>query len=409
MAGQFVNTIHKQTLDTLVDGLKSILNNPYYIWSNKSPTVCDYYRINKEASMLDEGSRLNYADTGHDSPLWYDLIKDFYIYGLEQIQIQMEHGEFGAEAGTISGEAVILPNTIIPYPGDFFTISYLKERFLFKIVDQSHDTMDNGNNIYKISYELSSNKEDDIEPNIKNTYHMVLGNVGTDLECIIRDEKYNLLSRIDFFTENLMELYRSYFYNERIQSFTFKYNVSYFYDPSMIEFIKKHHLLYSPGNQDYIHIDHVLPLQRSFPLEYKHTIFRCLENWDLNRARLYKTTGVATMITDKFSIFYTRPEQYFAMRYDNDTFLNEFYGNINIIKDEFIEGIENNIIYSDENAIYNIIIKIANNMDLTEEDIDTFMYMCDVLPNEIIFYAIPMTLYCIKRYGSELIKRAGNV
>lgn len=407
--GQFVNTTHKQTLDTLVDGLKDILKNPYYIWSTKSPTVCDYYRINKEASMLDEGSRLNYADTGHDSPLWYDRIRDFYIYGLEQIQIQMEHGDFGAEASTITGEAVILPNTIVPYPGDFFTISYLKERFLFKVVDQSHDTMDNGSNIYKISYELASSKEDDIEPNIKYTYHMVLGNVGTDLECIIRDEKYNLLSRIDLFTEELVELYRSYFYNERIQSFTFKYNVSYFYDPSIIEFIKKHQLLYTQGSQDYIHIEHILPLQRSFPLEYKHTIFRCLENWDFENIRRYKTTGVATMITDKFSIFYTRPEQYFAMRYDNDTFMNEFYGNINIIKDEFVEGVESDDIYSDENSIYNIIIKIANNEDLGEEDIETFISTCDILPNEIVFYAIPMTLYCLKKYGSELIKRVRNV
>ena len=42
MAGKFVNTEQKVMFDTLSDNMKSLLDNPYYKFSDKKGTVCQY-------------------------------------------------------------------------------------------------------------------------------------------------------------------------------------------------------------------------------------------------------------------------------------------------------------------------------------------------------------------------------
>ena len=128
MAGKFINTEHRDNIDSLVVGLKDILKNPYYKWNDKSGTAVVYFNQNKEATTLDEASKLYYADIGINSPIKYNMIEDFMLYGIEQIAISMENGDFGPEASEISGEAIILPNTITPYPGDYFHIIYVEGR-----------------------------------------------------------------------------------------------------------------------------------------------------------------------------------------------------------------------------------------------------------------------------------------
>ena len=46
MAGKFINTDQKITFDTLADNMKDLLNNPYYQFSDKKGTICQYYNIN---------------------------------------------------------------------------------------------------------------------------------------------------------------------------------------------------------------------------------------------------------------------------------------------------------------------------------------------------------------------------
>ena len=79
----------------------------------------------------------------------YWEIKDFMIYGIEQIAVQMTNDDFGPTASEIEGEAIILPNTIIPYVGDYFNIDYTDEKLLFRITDATPDTLENGSTLQK--------------------------------------------------------------------------------------------------------------------------------------------------------------------------------------------------------------------------------------------------------------------
>ena len=138
---KFINTQNRVVIDSLVEGLKeSIRDNPYYMHNDKKATITTYFNVNLKKSTLDESLRTNYSNLGEDSPLRYNKINNFYLYGIERISTDLDLGDYGISAGDIEGEAIILPNTIIPYPQDYFYINYLKLNayysFLFVLIIQ---------------------------------------------------------------------------------------------------------------------------------------------------------------------------------------------------------------------------------------------------------------------------------
>lgn len=403
MGGKFINTEHKESIDTLVTGVKDILKNPYYRWNDKSGTPVTYFNQNTEKSTLDTSTKLYYQDVGLASPIYYNIIKDFMLYGIEQIAIQMVNDEFGPEASEISGEAIILPNTITPYVGDYFNIDYTEEKLLFKINDVSPDTLENGSNIYKVQYKLESARLEEIleEQNIANHYHMVINNVGTKLNPIIRDEHYNIIKRLDQVLFNLRLYYKSTFYNSRVQTFIFCHNGYRFYDSYMIEFLKEHDLLNSEdADNEYVYISHALNLPATFPIKYNKSFFACLEKKDKNNVRAYEYRGLSKYIDQPLTIFSTRKEEYFSIEHETHSFnVNDI---IPCFKDEMVTAIENDTILGGENSLYNIIVKYFNNKDLTQEDIDA-LEMIDFYDSVYLFYAIPCILYCIENYVISLV------
>lgn len=399
MAGKFINTEHRDNIDNLVTGLKDILKNPYYKWNDKSGTAVVYFNQNKEASTLDDSTKLYYADIGIDSPIKYNMIEDFMLYGIEQISISMENGEYGAEASEIAGEAIVLPNTIIPYPGDYFNIIYTEENLLFRVIDVTPDTLENGANIYKIQYKLESSQLEEVleADNIEDKYNMIVNNIGTGFNTIIRHESYNLIKSLDQVLYNLRIYYKSVFYKERVQTFVFLHNGQRFYDPYMIEFLKENKIL--DGNEDYIYLCQQIKLSNLFPIKYNKTFFRCLETKDLKRLRFYEHRGSAEYISDPLSIFQTRLENYFEIKHEvSDT----EYG-LPCFKDDLINAIEDNRLLKCNDSVYNIIIKYFHNIPIDQEDIDNLDYI-DFSDNIIIFYSIPCIIYCIERFVKSLLK-----
>lgn len=399
MAGKFINTEHRDNIDSLVTGLKDILKNPYYKWNDKSGTAVVYFNQNKEASTLDDSTKLYYADIGLDSPIKYNMIEDFMLYGIEQIAISMENGEYGAEASEIAGEAIVLPNTIIPYPGDYFNIIYTEENLLFRVIDVTPDTLENGANIYKIQYKLESSQLEEVleDNNIEDKYNMIVNNIGTGFNTIIRHESYNLIKSLDQVLYNLRTYYKSVFYKERVQTFVFLHNGQRFYDPYMIEFLKENKIL--DGDEDYIYLCQQVKLSNLFPIKYNKTFFRCLETKDIKRLRFYEYRGSAEYISDPLSIFQTRLENYFEIKHEvSDT----EYG-LPCFKDDLINAIEDNRLLNCNDSIYNIIIKYFHNIPIEQEDIDNLDYI-DFSDNIMIFYAIPCIIYCIERFVKSLLK-----
>ena len=92
-----INTRHLDMTQSVIDFQSDLLKNPYYLFNDKKGIPVDYYNLNTKRTTLDETLKIPYAEHGKDSPLRFNLIHDFYLYGLDRIAVSLEHGEFGVE------------------------------------------------------------------------------------------------------------------------------------------------------------------------------------------------------------------------------------------------------------------------------------------------------------------------
>lgn len=401
--GRFTNTTYKNTIDSIVTTSKEFINNPYYLWASKSPTIVDYYNINMKQSTLDEGSLIEYSTVGDYSPIRYNKIRDFVLYGIGQMQANLVNEEFGLQSDTISGEAYIIPNTINPCSGDYFSIKYVKENYIFKVVESTFDTLDNGSNVYKISYELSSNTRDKLEENVCKNYKFLAQNIGTDFNSVIEIGSIEQIEKIDSVVETLKEYYVSLFYNKRVETFTYKFLENNFYDPYMIEFLIRNDIINFNGD-DYVYIGHQTKLSPMFPLEYKKTLFYAMEKKDKNCIRYYRNKAMGYAIKAHMTTFYSRPETYFEIDYDTAT---KAWGIIPTFFDECIDHIESGETFSFNDGnfyVYNILIKYFNDKEITDEDLE-LIDRFDLKQHHMLFYVIPAIIFCLNKKLDNLMQK----
>lgn len=397
----FTNTVHKNTIDTLVDGYKEKLKNPYYMHMDSTGTLTTYFNQNITKSTLDEGSKTEYIMIGKDSPIKFNKVNNFYIYGLEKINFELENSDFGLSANDISGEGIILPNTVIPIANDYFIINHINQKLLFKVTSVSINALENGSNMYKIEFILDKVGEevDKIYKQIENDFEMVITNVGTQFNSVIRSSDYNFIDKVEDIILRLNKYYLNLFYNTRVQTFTFTHKGKYFYDPYMIEFIKKHGIISDTGS--YIHVAHQTFLPNTFSLDYDRTFFRLVEHPDL-KSRKPRIHSQAEVVDEYLSILCTRPEDYYKIEYIGNDNTNPNRYIIENFDIDLIERIYRNELYKNENYV-NIIIKYFNNIEF---DLDNIYSIEDIEyeQNITLFYHIPILIYILNNKIKNILR-----
>lgn len=396
--GNFSNTTYKNTIANLMDAASARLANPYYKFSDKKPTPVTYYNQNQKKSTLDQSSEIHYAHVSTQSALKFNKVNNFYLYGIDRINLDYDVGDNGLEANPITGEAIILPNTIIPADGDFFSIDYIKEPILFKVNSVTIDTLDTGNNIYKIDYQAELvGKEyiDQIEKQVANVFNFYIENVGTEYSCLLSEESNNLISELEELITQLSSFYQAFFFKPKIQTYVYLYNDAYyFYDPFMIEFIRRNKIF--PD----IYIMHQTHLEVTFPFEYSKSFFYGLEK---NNKELFcnNTIATANLITEFNSLFTSRLEDYYELKYfDESPYKTRF----KILSDDLIEGVKNNNTYMDKSSIFNIIIDYFNNAEnYINESLIDIIHNLDYKDNMTNFYLIPIYIFIIKKYIKSIM------
>lgn len=414
-----LNVTHNQVTQSLLDLQSDLLKNPFYLFNDKKALPVDYYNINTNKSTLDEALKIPYANLGQDSPLRFNYIKDFYLYGLERIALNLENGDFGIESSEITGEAIILPDTIIPYPGDFFSIIMLKHKYLFRVMGVDRDTLDNGGNYWKINYKLEYNDDERLLPLVVDEYQFISGNVGSNFASILKKTKWDVCSQLDDAAVTLKKYYKSLFYNNKVQTYTFIYlydmcpmnmNSAYFYDPYLMEFIIKNKVLANTGD-GYDYIDHKTNLRPEFPIKYNRSIWRVIETRDKTNISACKHRSAARYIDDASTIFSTRYENYFELSYDDPDPLSESFAHpIDIIDPQLIGRILNNQLYpTDSNcARYNMIIKYFNYEPIGVEDILPFDRIVETESTQKNYFMMPVIIFIMESYIKELMANINN-
>lgn len=402
MAGKFTSTNYTKTIDNLVDATKSkLINNPYYIFADQKPTKVDYYAQNVEKSTLDEASGLYGAHVGKDSPFKFNKIKDFYLYGIEKITTDYDVGDYGTEAASITGDCIILPNSIMPRPGDFFYISYLKQPMLFKVNAVTPDTLDNGSNFYKIEYSLElTNTIDSIENQVVSNYSFIVGNVGTDYKCVLESNSIQLIEFLETLIEELITSFENIFFDSRLQTFVYNHDGWHMYDPYLIEFFIRNKVL-NYGDK-FVFVSHAAEVGKTFGMDYNKTFFRCLEQPSKFNVEC-STTATAALITDINSLFVTKMTEYYQVRYNDSTpFMTRFI----TIPMEVLEQIESGEYFAKGHRYesYNLwIAYFKHDISYITEDILDAIKSADALDNKDCFYSLAINIFILEKYIENMM------
>lgn len=374
-------------VNALIDSYKSKLDSPYNIYLDRPPVPVTWYNQSKEHTSMDEATREVYAYVGADSPIRYNKIKEAVIYGLPVANINWTVGDFGLTSDEISGDTVVLPDTWVPYPNDYFSVDHLNKDMLFKVTNVTENTFPNGANFYKVEFTYEHLTSDEINKQVVQEFRMVLDNVGTEYKSIIKEDIYATAEKLDSIILNLQTYYIQSFFKDSLQTFVYSYDGSYFYDPYMVEFLKRNSILRNSGG--FIYIQHALPMLQTFTLDYAKSVFRRLEQKDLSTS--FYNRGIGKLIENPTTIFYYRTTEYYEVTYSNI----QFAKSLDIMDGVLIDRIRNNdTSYTGTELYKNIIVKYFNDGAFSYEELKSLESM-DILDNKECFYYIPMVIYIL--------------
>ena len=258
------------------------LNSQISRFLDKSPVFVTYFHINVNETTVDGGFKDIEDIVGNRSPLKFQKIENFPIYGLEPVVLSIQDNDQGLDT-EYSAECVILPNTIKPLQNDIFMINHVKGSFLFRVTEVQYDNI-RPDNYYKISYRfewLDDDKVDELNEQVQEKYSCILQNIGTENNCIIKEEYLERIQNIDDMYDDMVSTYKTIFYNERYNCFLGETNDGYkIYDPLQTIFFNKHKLLNK--KQDYsttILTEGFVDNKRK--IKYEKSIYRFFERRDL--------------------------------------------------------------------------------------------------------------------------------
>lgn len=399
MAGKFIHTTNlKQDMpDLLTQTVKDRLNNPYYLFNNLDGSTCTYYNLNTTMTTLDEATRANYSEISANSPLRFNKINNFLIYGIDKLEPGLDITDFGLEGSDIQGDAIVLPKTIIPYPGDLFSLNQLKKSYLFRVTAVNPNTLDTGAVMYRINYYLAyTDGTVDILPQVVKEYNFSATNYGSNFGCLIESSVASEAAEIERYTIMLKDYYIQLFYDNKIQSFSYLRNGRLkCYDPYLIEFMIRNSIL--QGSTEYIFVSQQVYLSSTFSVDYDRTFFSALEEKDLTK-HYCKTAGNLYKCTQKLSLLYAYPQDYYCMEYAH---LNTHMHIFDIFNDpKFLDKIRD--CQEHNNVLKDIIIRYFNNIPIDKTILNRLKHV-DYMENDELYYLIPLVIYCMEKNIETLL------
>lgn len=241
--------------------------------------LTEYFAQRENATTVDRGIRDIDQLFGQNSPLRFNRIENFPLYGFGQTNPD-NTDEQQIEDINVEGECIILPSTIVPKPMDFFRINHLKMNAIFQVTSVTYDSM-KVEGYYKIHYRLHSTSDETLTNLMKQTvetYHTDLNAIGSDINPIIQKDDYVLRVQILQMINKMIDAYRALFYNDKHNCFIYhdhQTGLDYF-DLCGNEFMAKHSIMnYDNGSNVIMLNDKVI--ERQMPYYYNNSIYNWIE------------------------------------------------------------------------------------------------------------------------------------
>ena len=203
-----------------------------------------YWNINDSHTTVSLGMGTHYKILGKDSPLRYDEIDNMAFIGFSPLQPEDKQTSTTTVRNYgLSGEAFVIPGTIMPKENDFFIVKHLNMNHLFRVTQVTQDGL-NTDGSYRISYELFSTNPQEIESLYDQTvghYVMDLQTIGgEDLTPVIGKEDYELRSRLIRMVNDMVENYVARYYDQTHNCFLLHLNGRTLFDVCGNMFMAKH-------------------------------------------------------------------------------------------------------------------------------------------------------------------------
>lgn len=384
--------------------------NNYNKFMESRPIFITYYSQDSILSTSDTGLQSVERLVGPNSPIKYNEIKDFPLYGTQLSQIDIDDGDYGLNP-EFRSEGVILPGTITPKIGDFFTIDYMDKDYMFKVFDINCDTIKSNNGYFKIMFKFSKPEDDTLlQNNISDKYTVIYDNLGSnETRSIVRDEDFNLLHELKKTKSKLSIIYKDVFYSHHTNTFTFTEmsinndlpSCLEVYDIFLTYFLKKHKLIDSV----------LLQLENSyknFNLFYNNSFYGFIENKSRDIGKITDLINkyfLVKNIPDYGSSFYIFDKEIFniELKRNTDNPLYRFY-----IDEELINNIKNNVSYElndNLSKIKNCIVQYFNNTLTYEHLFETcaeVQYFIEDIKEYFLY--IPILLFIINNKINIIIE-----
>lgn len=393
----FINNTKNEIIENALNGYANRMNNNFYLYQNNY-VIGTYFNINDNLSSSSKSTGLIENFTG-TSPLKYDKYINMPIAGISDIDVEIEPDDFGEEGSEISGEIFLFPNTIIPTPGDKFTLNHIPH-LLFKVISSTTIKLDNGKNMWKLSYKLSKTdiNKTNLDDLVVNVYHVLIENIGSDMKVAISDDTFKIVSILDDILSYIKNMYMANFYSKRVDTLILEYEHKFIYDPYLIEFIIRNDLLNDSNIKTIFY--HHLETSLSFNSEFNNTIFSAILKNDISR---FKTNNFnLSKISDEMSIFLTRNEDYFEVRKGDSS--NFFFSKFSYFSTDIELEIKN---INTKDPLIKIINSCINNRHISNNEL-IILENLEISNTKYYFYIIPLLIFSIDKYIKKLLSKSNK-
>ena len=394
----------QKMIDDAVFAHESRLKSPMSRYLDKTPTYTNYYHINIDETTVDSGYKDVVSIIGNQSPISYNKIKNFPIYGIEQIILQLSNDDQGLDS-TYESEGVVLATTVKPLQNDFFMIPILNDDYIFRVTGIDYDTVIS-DSFYKIHFSLEyidSVKVKELEKQVIKNFTYDQENYGTEKSSIIEDAVYSSISELEAIYDDITSTYTSIFYSERHNSFLGPIGSNmYVYDVLQSEFINTNKLF---NRKDDLHpiILTIQYTENTRKIKYEKSIYRLIERRRPELVHSYPYTYYPAI---------TERESSFHRWYEKNIYILEGIQSENqrsegqLLSDEFVKCIKNNDTTTPTHNWGKLIVKYLNDENFNIDDIprDLNEELLTLNNTLDLFIFTPIILYIIRYAINKALK-----
>lgn len=262
-----------------VDDYLEKSTSQYTKFLETTPNFVTYYQYDNVNSTMDKGLEDVENYFGSHSPNKFNKIEKFPLYGMDTMSVSQEFSEVGMDTNYES-EALILPNTIRPYPGDYFRCDYIGEVYLFRITGVQNDTIRN-KPFYRVSFSLYKKvpSSEYVDEFVSDEYVSIFDNIGGRAENIIAKSDYLLIDQIDAISAELIKRYTRNFYDKNLNVISLKCCCgAHLYNRHLTKFIMDNELFkIDKGFRTDFYLTDINDKEACMFQNYKRTIYYALE------------------------------------------------------------------------------------------------------------------------------------